>query len=55
MHELSKEILGVLYDDPKMSAADLDRIEILDKQECSDLWCIYVSVACQSLDYIIKT
>ena len=41
---MSKEILGVFHDDPKMSSEDLEAINILSKDECAQAWIEYVSV-----------
>lgn len=41
---MSKEILGVFHDDPKMSSEDLEEINILSKDECAQAWSEYVSV-----------
>ena len=40
---MSKEIIGVFYDDPKISTGDLERISILNKNNCSEKWIAYVS------------
>ncbi|QTD49462.1 DUF2947 family protein [Sulfidibacter corallicola] len=40
---MKKEIPGVFYNDPEMSEADLDGIDVLEEGECSNLWQEYVS------------
>ncbi len=40
---MSKEIPGVFHNDPKMSAEDLEEINILSYGECVEAWIGYVS------------
>jgi hypothetical protein len=40
---VSKEIPGVFHDDPKMSASDIEQVDILSESTCSNKWIEYVS------------